>query len=206
MCLHSHTVGLMEYTGIIILLAVLLLAPCIVQTATLSEVTTRADETFRGFLHYYWRHDPSNKTIGFFFACGQVGGMGTPDVWNECGCYTPDRCTNCYRWWDAVALEAVANYGIYTKTKTYKYIPDAIFPHSPYNAKWNATSDCTFVDDFSWYGIAYLRVYEWLQVSDECTTAAADYVMYVLLIYQCHLCYIINGAVGTGICTCSCPA
>ena len=150
------------------------------QAATLSEVTTRADETFQGFLHYFWRHDPNHKAIGFFFACGQVGGFGTPDAWNQCGCYTPNACTNCYRWWDAVGMEAVANYGIYTRSKKYKYIPNAIFPHSPYNAKWNATSDCTFVDDFSWYGIAYLRVYEWLKVR------SPVYLLIIVLFLNCY--------------------
>ena len=143
----------------------LLLESATSQAATLSEVTTRADQTYQGLLHYYWRHDPASKAIGFFFACGQVGGYGKPDAWNKCGCYTPKACTNCYRWWDAVALESVANYGIYTGNKKDSHIPDAIFPHSPYNAEWNATKDCTFIDDFSWYGIAYLRVYEWLKVT-----------------------------------------
>lgn len=66
-------------------------------------------------------------------------------------------------------MEAVATYGIYTNTKPIKEYADmasSIFAHSPYNANWNASGDgCTYVDDFSWYGIAYLRVYEWLKVS-----------------------------------------
>ena len=148
----------------ILLVSLLLLTPSVVQARSQSEVTTRADETFQALLHYFWRHDPANKSIGFFFACGQVGGYGVPDAWDKCGCYTPETCTNCYRWWDAVGLEAVANYGIYTKSNKYSYVPEAIFSHSPYNADWNATKYCSFIDDFSWYGIAYLRVYEWLKV------------------------------------------
>ena len=144
----------------------LLAAPCVVRAATFSEVTARADQTLQGFMRYFWRHDPSNKSVGFFFACGQIGGSGVP--WNECTCDTSDnqqgRCLTCYRWWDAIGVEAIANYGIYTNSKAYDYILEAIFPSSPYNGNWNATSYCTFVDDFAWYGIAYLRAYEWLKV------------------------------------------
>lgn len=63
-----------------------------------------------------------------------------------------------------MALESIATYGIYTNTKNYSKVADMIYAHSPYNANWNATATCTFIDDFSWYGIAYLRVYEWLKV------------------------------------------
>lgn len=64
-----------------------------------------------------------------------------------------------------MALESIATYGIYTNTTNHSEVADVIFDHSPYNAEWNATASCTFMDDFSWYGIAYLRVYEWLKVS-----------------------------------------
>lgn len=71
---------------------------------------------------------------------------------------------NCYRWFDAILLESVATYGIYTNSKNHSEVAETIYDHSPYNGNWNATAICTFIDDFSWYGIAYLRVYEWLQV------------------------------------------
>ena len=94
--------------------------------------------------------------------CAQIGTATTP---GKCTCYTPSACLNCFRWWTAIALESVATYGIYTKSKTHSNIPELVFEHSPYNANWNATAACTFIDDFTWYGIAYLRVYEWLNVS-----------------------------------------
>ena len=82
----------------------------------------------------------------------------------------------CYRWWDAVALESVATHGIYRNTKNYSNIANTIFAHSPYNADWNATAVCTFIDDFSWYGLAYLRVYEWLKVKIRYTEFALEYM------------------------------
>ena len=132
--------------------------------ARLPNATIRATETLNGLFHYYWQLDPRAKSIGFFFACGQIGGWGGPEQWDKCSCNTRDACTNCYRWWDAVALESLATYGIYMNTKRNASIANTIFAHSPYNSKWNATKDCTFIDDFLWYGIAYLRVYEWLKV------------------------------------------
>lgn len=129
------------------------------------DPTARAELTLQGLFHYYWKNDPLRKQIEFFFVCGQIGGWGKPHSEFECSCDHPTSCINCYRWWDAVALESIATYGIYTNTKNYSEVADMIFAHSPYNAEWNATATCTFIDDFSWYGIAYLRVYEWLKVT-----------------------------------------
>ena len=131
--------------------------------STSTDAYTRVDQTLNGLFHYFWRNDPTRKNIQFFFSCGQIGGGGTAND-GTCSCDDPRVCLYCYRWWDAVALESVANYGIFTKTKNHSEIASIIFAHSPYNANWNATVTCTFVDDFSWYGIAYLRVYEWLKV------------------------------------------
>lgn len=126
----------------------------------------RANYTLQGLFQYYWMTDPVYKQIQFFFACGQIGGGGSPYSWNKCSCYSTEACVNCYRWWDAVALESIASFGIYTETKNHVDVPDVIFSHSPYNSNWDGKSGyyCTFVDDFAWYGIAYLRVYEWLKV------------------------------------------
>ena len=131
-----------------------------------SDPADRVNQTLQGLFHYYWTSDPEAKTIKFFFACGQIGGGGSPYKWNKCSCYEPTACVNCYRWWDAVTLESVATHGIYTNSTEYSEIADIIFDHSPYNSKWDAhtTQSCTFIDDFTWYGIAYLRVYEWLKV------------------------------------------
>ena len=128
-----------------------------------ASASSRAEQTLQGLFHYYWRHDANRKHVQFFFACGQIGGGGTGS-YGACSCLNPAACVYCYRWWDAVALESVATNGIYRNTKEYAYIAGAIFAHSPYNANWDATATCTFIDDFTWYGIAYLRVYEWLKV------------------------------------------
>ena len=134
-----------------------------------ADPKTRAEQTLQGLFQYYWQSDPLKKQIEFFFVCGQIAGWGKPHSEYECSCNHPNSCVNCYRWWDAVALESIATYGIYTNSKNYSEVADMIFAHSPYNANWNATAICTFIDDFSWYGIAYLRVYEWLQVCSYCT-------------------------------------
>lgn len=124
----------------------------------------RAQQTLNGLMDYYWNHDLVTKNISFFFACGQIGGQGSPKDFTKCSCYYPESCLNCYRWWDAVAIESVATYGIYTNTSNNSDIAGSVFDHSPYNGDWPGTS-FTFIDDFAWYGIAYLRVYEWLNVS-----------------------------------------
>ena len=133
-------------------------------TVILPDAADRANQTLQSLFSYFWMVDPLAKNVGFFFSCGQIGGGGSPYVWNKCSCYTRTACVNCYRWWDAIALESTATYGIYTKTKIRSAIPRIFFSHSPYNGNWDATTWCTFIDDFAWYGIAYLRVYDWLEV------------------------------------------
>ena len=130
-----------------------------------SEASTRAEQAIQGLLQYYWLPDAVPKKhpgVRFFLACGQIG---DPTFHGSCSCGdSPDSCVNCYRWYDGVTLESIATHGIYTKSKVNAHVADVVYAHSPYNAGWNATAACTFMDDFSWYGIAYLRVYEWLQV------------------------------------------
>ena len=62
-------------------------------------------------------------------------------------------------------MESIANYGLLTRGQGGGLvdIPDMMFSHAPYNDRW-PSEDSTFIDDFAWYGIAYLRVYEWLKV------------------------------------------
>ena len=130
-----------------------------------TNASTRAEQTIQGLLQYYWLADAmpkNNPDVRFFLACGQIG---NPTFDGSCSCgNSPDWCVNCYRWYDGVTLESVATHGIYTKSKVNAHVADVVYAHSPYNAGWNATAVCTFMDDFSWYGIAYLRVYKWLQV------------------------------------------
>ena len=130
-----------------------------------TDAVTRAEQTLQGLFHYYWRSDPVHPkdNISFFFACAQVGGIGNVRV-DQCSCANPDLCVNCYRWYDAVTLESLATYGIYMNTTNHSEVADIMFDHSPYNANWDAKASCIWIDDFSWYGLAYLRVYEWLKV------------------------------------------
>ena len=132
--------------------------------ASIDAAELRATQTIEGLFSYYWKKDPTHRKISFFFSCAQIGDIGSSTV-GHCSCYNPSSCVNCYRWWSAVALESVATYGIYMNIKNHSKVPAMFYSHSPYNADWNATASCTYVDDFLWYGIAYLRVYDWLGVS-----------------------------------------
>lgn len=130
------------------------------------DAASRAELTLKGLFNYYWKNDPRDKEIEFLFACGQLGLMGTSKQ-SQCSCYAPSSCVNCYRWWTAIMMESVATYGMYMNTSNHSGLPDVVYSHSPYNANWNpsAAVPCTYIDDFLWYGIAYLRVYDWLSVS-----------------------------------------
>ncbi len=141
--------------------ASLIIAVLGVPTANKTAVY-RAEQTLQGLLEYYWKPDSKHKHIEFVFVCAQIGSISS---YGSCTCADPHACVDCYRWWSAVAVESVASYGIYTNSSNYSMVPQVTFTHSPYNAEWNATASCTFIDDFAWYGIAYLRVYEWLNVS-----------------------------------------
>lgn len=142
--------------------ALLLLAamPSCAESST--SAAFRAQQTLLGLFNYYWKHDPTYSGVEFIFVCAQIGTVDAP---GECTCTDPSPCVDCYRWWSAVALESVATYGIYAKSNNHSEVAEIFYAHSPYNANWNATAACTYIDDFTWYGIAYLRVYEWLKVS-----------------------------------------
>lgn len=128
--------------------------------STNTDAELRAQQTLEGLFNYYWNQDPTHKGIKFFFACGQIGEISNPD---QCSCNSPGTCLDCYRWWSGVSLESVATYGIYMNTTNHSNVADMTFKHSPYNSNWNPNN--AFIDDFLWYGITYLRVYEWLKVS-----------------------------------------
>lgn len=129
--------------------------------STDTDAETRLEQTLNGLFNYYWKEDPNNKGIEFFFACGAIGALGGSTL-DQCSCYNPDVCLNCYRWWSAVAVESIATYGIYMNTTNNSVVANMTFDHSAYNANWNP--DNAFIDDFLWYGMAYLRVYDWLKV------------------------------------------
>lgn len=128
-----------------------------------ADAESRAQQAMGGFFNYYWKQDPFHKEIYFFFSCGEIGNLGVGSTLDQCSCNNPDTCVNCYRWWSAVALESIATYGIYMNTSNHSSVSDMIFDHSAYNANWQPEN--AFIDDFLWYGITYLRVYDWLKVS-----------------------------------------
>ena len=165
--------SMMNLTAVISLVALLLLGPSLSSAAectnirsTCTDAATRTEQALQGLFHYYYRSDPTkdHENIKFFFACAQVGGNGGLGNLYQCSCGNPDSCVNCYRWYDAITLESLATYGIYANTTNHSEVADIMYAHSPYNAGWDAQAACIWIDDFSWYGLAYLRVYEWLKV------------------------------------------
>ena len=131
--------------------------------STSTDAKARALQTLEGFFDYYWKQDPSHPQVKFFFSCGQIGQYGSSGEADQCVCNNPDVCVSCYRWWSAVAVESIATYGIYMNTTNNTDVAEMTFNHSPYNSNWQPEN--AFIDDFLWYGITYLRVYEWLNVS-----------------------------------------
>eukprot|EP00118_Oscarella_pearsei_P006320 m.28584 g.28584 ORF g.28584 m.28584 type:complete len:829 (+) comp30869_c0_seq1:20-2506(+) len=117
---------------------------------------------------------PPNATspAQFFFACGQIGGLAPRDKsigYGSCQCELdwPSACVACYRWWSAIALEACVNFVIesgmalnVSLAARIMHIAESMWIHSPYNADWNAEATAVFIDDFAWYSLAYLRVYD----------------------------------------------
>jgi hypothetical protein len=135
----------------------------------------RASATVDGLFTYYFRREP-NRTLpaAFFFSCGQIGGSAPehapPLPASQCQCESEDEfgCVNCYRWWSAVALEALASYAIAANLTSSDAggarilaAAESMWRHAPYNAAWNATKHPTWVDDFAWYGLAYARMHDW---------------------------------------------
>lgn len=129
-----------------------------------TDAASRSELTLKGLFNYYWKNDPAHKGIEFLFVCGELGEVGSSEL-GQCSCYIPSSCVNCYRWWTGIMMESVATYGIYMNTSNHSSLPDMVYHHSPYNANWDTQATCTYIDDFLWYGIAYLRVYDWLSVS-----------------------------------------
>ena len=136
----------------------------------------RASSTVDGLFQYYQKTEPREapRKAKFFFSCGQIGGSAPANEPNvaasECKCEDESDfgCVNCYRWWSAVALEALASYAIASNLTPADAggarILDAAqstWQHAPYNAFWNATEHPTWVDDFAWYGLAYTRMHDW---------------------------------------------
>jgi len=140
------------------------------QTSRSNDVnaSSRAKQAVDGLMNYYWNEDSANKKISFFFSCGQIGGNG--ENWKRCGCVNDASCISCYRWWDAVNVESLATYGLYANTSNHSDVPEVVFDHSPYNGNWDGVNFFTFVDDFAWFGIAYLRVFDWLKVGKQLAT------------------------------------
>lgn len=135
----------------------------------------RASAAVDGLFEYYQKAEPRvADPAKFFFSCGQIGGSAPEDepplVASECRCEDESDfgCVNCYRWWSAVALEALASFAIASELTSADAggarileAARSTWKHAPYNAEWNATEHPTWVDDFAWYGLAYARLYDW---------------------------------------------
>ena len=87
----------------------------------------------------------ASSPAAFFFACGQIGGLGSGGAYSSCTCEIdwPFACTNCYRWWSAIALESAVNFVIESKmplndslAARIVFIAESTWIHSPYNSAW----------------------------------------------------------------------
>ena len=159
-----------------------------VEDPTGADADSRAELTLKGIFNYFWKKDPYNKKVEFLFSCGQIGQTGSAQL-SQCSCYDLSSCVNCFRWWTGITVESVATYGIHMNTTNHSSLPDVVYNHSPYNANWDPAShpQCTHIDDFLWYGIAYLRVYDWLSVSIQITVLAIDHCCsFVLILISWH--------------------
>ena len=116
----------------------------------------------------------SNTPAQFFFSCGQMGGLapfGASCSVDTCLCESDwaYSCTNCFRWFSALAMESSVNYCMElgrspNSTGVCGQVHDAavsMWLHSPYNGYWDGGHHPVYVDDFAWYALAYLRVYAW---------------------------------------------
>ena len=155
--------GFLPFVFLVLLKIVVISTQAVDATAANRTVTT-----LNGVFNYYWKPDPYHKHIKFLFACGQIGEIGTGSP-GQCSCYSPTKCVNCYRWWTAILVESVASYGILMNTTNHSDVPGIVFSHAPYNSDWvpGSTYSCSYIDDFLWYGIAYLRVFDWTNVSSQ---------------------------------------
>ena len=127
-----------------------------------TEAVHRVEQVTDGLYSLWWMKNQTNTTggqPGFFFACGQIGGTGT-SLWTQCVCDDPSQCQNCYRWWDATAVESLANRGLWLGDTQHADTARTLLAHAPYDARW--TGPCAYMDDFGWYLLAYTRVYTWL--------------------------------------------
>lgn len=144
-----------------------------------APMADRLDASASGLFDLWWMYNETNSTggqPGFLFACGQIGGTGTAR-WDQCICDDPSNCQNCYRWWDATAIEGVASRGLWRGDRLHAEKARTLLAHSPYNANWGGM--CAYIDDFSWYLLAYTRVYAWLREPPflHAATALFDWVL-----------------------------
>ena len=167
--------------------SLLLISSCSFVAATPTE---RIDHSIAGLFSIWWMasENASMHQPGFFFSCGQIGGAGTAS-WRQCRC---DKypCENCYRWWDALALESLANRGIWLggpPVARHEAAARTVIAHSPYATTWKGK--CPYVDDFAWFLLAYIRVYEWLK--DDTFLQAAE---------ELHGWCLSKGSAGAGAC------
>ncbi|KAL1504220.1 hypothetical protein AB1Y20_010629 [Prymnesium parvum] len=115
----------------------------------------------------------AGSAASLFFACGQIGGSAPPAAHaaaSQCLCQSdwPFACENCYRWWSAVAAEASIDLALAAKLPPASAaggriaaLVESMWTHAPYNGRWDASARPTWVDDFAWYALAYLRMFDW---------------------------------------------
>ena len=119
----------------------------------------RINATIAGLQRYYL-----NATGNYYTCCGQTGGSGGAAPFG-CACGRADlaNCLHCYRWWATQGLQAfieaerlgVIERGLVLSTA------EAMLAHSPYNKDFGSTMPWVYIDDYAWYVLVFLRMFEW---------------------------------------------
>ena len=127
--------------------------------ATAEVPAARANATIAGLQRYYF-----NSTMGTYLCCGQTGGAGGAGSNFSCSCERTDMsdCLNCYRWWAAQGLQVfieAEKLGIIDEA-TVHGVAEKVLAHSPYEWRFGKTMPWAYIDDYAWYVLALLAVYD----------------------------------------------
>ena len=120
---------------------------------------SRADAAFKGLQAYFFDDRGS-----IWKSCGQNGGLGHAPSSFECKCESGPFCKNCYRWWNAVAVQSLITWSqampsAVPRNETIRLI-ETMRAHSPYTTR--ADPAWGYIDDYLWYVLLWMDVYEWL--------------------------------------------
>jgi len=127
----------------------------------------RVSASWDGLQRYFF-----NETGGFWKSCGQTGGAGGAVDNFNCECEA-GFCTNCYRWWmvpivqSLVQLNAAGHEQMRNATLS---LTESMWALSPYTTRRYVS--WAYIDDYLWFVLMWLDVYDWLGDSRYLTEAS----------------------------------